>query len=177
VQDVDWAELAPLLPETLAVADACARGADLDDVPLPGGEVELRVRACCRHVHSENERVLATVAALKTTARNAATAGRLLNQAHASACDDYDISCPELETLVEAARAVEGTLGARLTGAGWGGCIVALVHQDAVPEFETQVSRRYRQATGRPRHIFSCRAGAASAEIPNSNLQSPSSNL
>jgi len=231
VQDVDWAELAPLLPETLAVADACARGADLDDVPLPGGEVELRVRACCRHVHSENERVLVTVAALQTTAQKLATVrpsqaatrnaddiaaletaapdtgaqsvgaqsvgaqsvgaqskaapcagdlaavGRLLNQAHASACDDYDISCPELETLVEAARAVEGTLGARLTGAGWGGCIVALVHQDAVPDFQTQVSHRYRQTTGRPPHIFSCRAGAAAAEIPNSNLQSPISNL
>ena len=222
VQDVDWAELAPLLPETLAVAGARARGADLDDVPLPGGEVKLRVRACCRHVHSENERVLSTIAALQTTARNAAPVGalqavtqsagtvrapqaaarnaddiaaletaapgagaqsagaqsaaascvgdleaigRLLNQAHASARDDYDISCPELEALVEAARAVEGTLGARLTGAGWGGCIVALVHQDAVPEFETQVARRYRQTTGRPPHIFACSAGGNACEI------------
>ena len=167
VQDVDWAELAPLLPETLAVAGARARGADLDDVPLPGGEVKLRVRACCRHVHSENERVLSTIAALQTTARNAATVGHLLNQAHASARDDYDVSCPELEALVEAARAVEGTLGARLTGAGWGGCIVALVHQDAVPEFETQVARRYRQTTGRPPHIFACSAGGNACEISN----------
>jgi len=171
VQDVDWAELAPLLPERLAVASARDQGADLDDVPLPSGEVELRVHACCRHVHSENERVLATVAALKTTARNAATVGHLMNQAHASARDDYDVSCPELETLVEAARAVEGTLGARLTGAGWGGCIVALVHQDAVPEFETQISRRYHQATGRNPHIFACSAGGAAAEIPNPKLQ------
>jgi galactokinase len=166
------------------------------------------VRACCRHVHSENERVLATVATLETAAQraatdsalqaaakgasaqdaaasgvaapgaaNVATVGRLLNQAHASARDDYDISCPELEALVEAARAVEGTLGARLTGAGWGGCIVALVHQDAVPEFKTQVSHRYRQATGRTPHIFACSAGSRAFEIPKPNFQTPNSKL
>ena len=157
VQDVAWAELAPLLPEMLTVAEARARGADLDDVPLPTDDAELRVRACCRHVHSENERVQATVAALE--AGNITTVGHLLNQAHASARDDYDISCPELETLVEAARGVEGTAGARLTGAGWGGCIVALVHQEAVSTFETEVVRHYQEQTGRKPTIFACRAG------------------
>jgi len=157
VQDVDWAELAPLLPEALAVAEARVRGADLDDVPLPTDDAALRVRACCRHVHSENARVQATVAALE--AGDVATAGRLLNEAHTSARDDYEISCPELEVLVEAARAVEGTAGARLTGAGWGGCIVALVHQEAVAQFEVEVSHRYREATGREAAIFACSAG------------------
>jgi len=157
VQEVDWAELAPLLPEALAVAEARVRGADLDGVPLPTGDAALRVRACCRHVHSENARVQATVAALE--AGDVATAGRLLNEAHTSARDDYEISCPELEVLVEAARAVEGTAGARLTGAGWGGCIVALVHQEAVAQFEVEVSRRYREATGREAAIFACSAG------------------
>jgi len=161
VQDVVWAELAPLLPEVLTVAEARARRADLDDVPLPTDDAamdaKLRVRACCRHVHSENERVRAIVAALE--AGDVATVGHLLDEAHASARDDYDVSCPELEALVEAARAVEGTAGARLTGAGWGGCIVALVHQEAVPDFETEVSRRYREQTGRETTIFACRAG------------------
>lgn len=156
VQDVAWAELAPLLPEILTVAEARARGADLNDVPLPTDAAELRVRACCRHVHSENERVRATVAALETG--DIAAVGRLLSEAHASARDDYDISCPELEALVEAARAVEGTIGARLTGAGWGGCIVALVRQEAVPDFEAEVPRRYREQTGREPTIFACRA-------------------
>ncbi|RLC61155.1 MAG: galactokinase, partial [Chloroflexota bacterium] len=59
---------------------------------------------------------------------------------------------------VEAARAVEGTIGARLTGAGWGGCIVALVRQEAVPTFEAEVPRRYREQTGREPTIFACRA-------------------
>ena len=163
VQDVDWAKLAPLLPEVLTVAEARARGADLDDVPLPTDDAELRVRACCRHVHSENERVRATIAALE--AGDVVTVGHLLNQAHASARDDYDISCPELETLVEAARAVEGTVGARLTGAGWGGCIVALVRQEAVSDFETEVARRYRQQTGRETTIFACRAGGGAGRV------------
>jgi galactokinase len=170
VQDVDWTELGPLLPEALTVAEARVRGADLDNVPLPVDDAELRVRACCRHVHSENERVQATVAALEATARgggNVTTAGHLLDEAHASARDDYDISCPELEVLVEAARAVEGTAGARLTGAGWGGCIVALVHRDAVSDFEARVSRRYREAIGREPRIFACRAGGGAEQIPN----------
>ena len=163
VQGVAWAELAPLLPEALTVAEARARDADLDDVPLPMDGAELRVRACCRHVHSENERVRATVAALE--AGDVATVGHLLDEAHASARDDYDISCPELEALVEAARAIEGTAGARLTGAGWGGCIVALVHEDAVSDFEAQVSRRYRKITGREPTIFACRAGGGAGYV------------
>ncbi len=163
VHDVDWAELAPLLPEVLTVAEARAEGADLEDVPLPTDDAELRVRACCHHVHSESKRVRATVAALE--AGDVATVGHLLNQAHASARDDYDVSCPELEALVEAARAVEGTVGARLTGAGWGGCIVALVRQEAVPDFEVEVSRRYQEQIGREPTIFACRAGGGAGQI------------
>jgi galactokinase len=175
VQHVAWAELESLLPEVLTVDEARALGAALDDVPLPAGDVpespELRVRACCRHVHSENERVQDTVAALEA----AAPGGRLLNEAHASARDDYDVSCPELEALIQAARAVEGTVGARLTGAGWGGCIVALVRQEAVADFEAQVSRRYREQTGREPTVFACRAGGGAEQIPIPKAQIPTS--
>jgi galactokinase len=163
VQDTPWVELAPLLPESLSVAEARAQGANLDDVPLPTDGAELRVRACCRHVHSENERVRATVAALE--AGDVAAVGRLLDQAHASARDDYTVSCPELEALIEAARAVEGTVGARLTGAGWGGCIVALVRQEAVPGFLIEVPRRYRAQTGLETTIFACRAGSGAGLV------------
>jgi galactokinase len=163
VQTVEWDELARLLPDALSVAEARALGADLDDLPLPTTDAQLRVRACCRHVHSENARVLATVAALQEGA--IAAVGRLLDEAHASARDDYDISCAELEALVEAARGVAGTLGARLTGAGWGGCIVALVHRDAVEEFTAHVADRYRAATGRAATIFACRAGGGAGLV------------
>ena len=163
VQSEPWSALEGLLPEALMVAEARAAGADLDDVPLPVAEASLRVRACCRHVHSENARVLAAVAALQ--AGEVVTAGRLLNEAHASARDDYDISCPELEALVAAALAVEGVAGARLTGAGWGGCVVALVHEDAVPGFEAQVAQRYRAQTGIEPAIFACLAGGGAEEV------------
>ncbi len=163
VQGVAWDELAPWLPEALSVDEAREIGAELDDVPLPTAEARLRVRACCRHVHSENARVLATATALE--AGEVAAVGTLLDEAHASARDDYGISCPELEALVEAARRVAGTLGARLTGAGWGGCIVALVHRDAVEEFTAQVAHRYRAATGRVATIFACRAGGGAGPV------------
>lgn len=58
-----------------------------------------------------------------------------MNQAHASARDDYEISCPEIEVLVNTAQQLDGVAGARLTGAGWGGCMVALVAADAVEMF------------------------------------------
>ena len=163
VQDVAWPELSPLLPQHMALAEARARGADLDGIRLPSEHAELRVRARCRHVHSENARVLAMVSALKE--RDIGSVGVLLGRAHRSARDDYGISCPELEALVEAAHAVDGTAGARLTGAGWGGCIVALVRDEAVSEFEAEVPRRYRQQTGLRASVFACRAGGGAGHV------------
>jgi len=106
--------------------------------------------------------VRAAVAALH--AGEVATWGRLLDEAHASARDDYEISCPELESLVQTAREVDGVVGARLTGAGWGGCIVAVVHQDAVSDFEAYVSKQYQARTGQTATIFACRAGPGAGE-------------
>jgi galactokinase len=163
VQDEPWPTLEGLLPEAMTVTEAGAAGADLEGVPLPAAQAELRVRACCRHVHSENARVLATVGALRSG--DIATVGRLLDEAHASARDDYDISCAELEVLVEAARAVAGVVGARLTGAGWGGCIVALVQASSVSAFEIEVARRYRARTGIDPTIFACTAGGGAERI------------
>ena len=156
VQEVPWAELEPLLPEEVTVGELTGRGIELGDVPGLTPDTRLRVRARCRHVWTENRRVEAAVAALR--AGEVATLGRLLNEAHASARDDYEISCPELEVLVQAAREVDGVAGARLTGAGWGGCIVALVRDDAVPAFQAHVARRYQAETGRTPAIFACRS-------------------
>jgi len=163
VQDVSWTELSAYLPERMTVAEAHARGADLDNVPLPAGTYPLRVRACCSHVHSENDRVGAMVSALEEG--DIHRVGRLLNAAHASARDDYEISCPEIEALVDAARAVEGTAGVRLTGAGWGGCIVALVRDEAAPAFEAEVPRRFHERTGLQATAFLCRAGGRAGHV------------
>lgn len=152
VQDVAWDDLEPLLPETMTDAEAREIGADFENLPHLRPGSTLRVRACCRHVHSENTRVGAACQALE--AGDAETAGALLNEAHASARDDYSVSCPELEAMVDAALSVEGTLGARLTGAGWGGCIVALVREDAVEAFGEKVAQKYQASTGREATIF-----------------------
>ena len=126
------------------------------DHNLPA-EAVYHVRARCRHVVTENERVLAAVAALR--AGDVPALGRLLDAAHASMRDDYAASCLEVDVLAEIARAAPGCLGARLTGAGWGGCVVALVETGAVDAFRQEVMTGYRQATGLETDPFICRSG------------------
>lgn len=162
VQTVAWDELATCLPEATTPRQVREQGIDLGDIPGLDPDTPLPVRARCRHVWTENRRVEAAVAAMQ--AGDVPTLGRLLDEAHASARDDYEISCPELESLVCAARQVEGVLGARLTGAGLGGCIVALVHRDAAAGFEAHVSRRYQAETGRTTTIFACQSGPGAGE-------------
>ncbi len=163
VQGQPWNELFPNFPEEMSVRELAERGVELDDVPGLTPETVLMIRARCRHVWTENRRVLAAVDALRDG--DVAELGRLLIDAHASARDDYEVSCPELETLVETALEIDGVVGARLTGAGWGGCIVALVHNDAVPDFLAQVPERYKDRTGRKTDIFACRAGPGAGEF------------
>jgi len=104
------------------------------------------MRRRARHVVSENERVLRAVAALKMG--DLREFGRLMNASHESLRNDYEVSCDELDLMVELAREAPGTLGARLTGAGFGGCTVNLVLAEAVLAFCALVSERYRQRTG-----------------------------
>jgi galactokinase len=162
VQNVPWAEFAEWLPEETTVREISEQGIDLGDVPGLTSDTSLEVRARCRHVWTENQRVEAAVTAL--AAGDVATLGRLLNEAHASARDDYEISCPELDVLVNAACEVDGAVGARLTGAGLGGCIVAAVHQDAVSDFEAHVSKQFQAQLGRATTIFACQSGPGAGE-------------
>lgn len=163
VQVIAWGELASALPEAITVGELLRRGIELGDIPGLTRDTVLKVRARCRHVWTENVRVRAAVEALRQ--RHMYRLARVMEEAHASARDDYEISCPELEVLVEAAREVEGVAGARLTGAGWGGCIVAMVHRDAVDAFEAHVQERFRQATGRETKIFACASGSGAGLV------------
>jgi len=74
--------------------------------------------------------------------------GQLMNASHDSLRDDYEVTGRELDTLVEEARKVEGVLGSRMTGAGFGGCTVSLVHKDAIDRFITEVGAAYHAKTG-----------------------------
>ena len=109
-----------------------------------------------RHVITENARVLAAVSAAESN--DLATFGALMNESHTSLRDAYQVSCAELDTLVEIARAQPGCLGARLTGAGFGGCTVNLVLNDAVNVFVVNVAREYQARTGLMPPIYPCRA-------------------
>lgn len=114
------------------------------------------VRRRARHVISENDRVLRGAAALEQG--DVAQFGLLMNQSHTSLRDDYEVSIEELDTLVEAARSVNGCYGSRLTGAGFGGCTVSLVESSVVDEFTRIVGESYRNATGRETTIYICSA-------------------
>jgi galactokinase len=114
------------------------------------------VRARARHVITENDRALRGAQALDSG--DLATYGWLMNESHASLRDDYQVSIPEMDALVEAAQRVPGCYGSRLTGAGFGGCTVSLVEQSAVERFEQDVAAAYRAATARETTIYVCRA-------------------
>ncbi|MGO3048502.1 galactokinase [Staphylococcus casei] len=106
-------------------------------------EVKLR-RA--RHAVTENERTLKAHQYLK--ANDFSSFGQLLNASHASLKDDYEVTGIELDTLAETAQRVEGVLGARMTGAGFAGCAIALVHKDSIKQLEDEVSQAYKEKIG-----------------------------
>ncbi len=99
----------------------------------------------CRHVVSENERVLQTVANLR--AGDLAAVGRLMDASHESLRVDYEVSSPALDAMVEAMAGAPGCLGARLTGAGFGGCAVALVEPGYEQAVADAVYEKYPKAT------------------------------
>ena len=108
-----------------------------------------------RHVVSENARVLAFVDALRTG--DAPAAGALMLASHRSLRDDFAVSTPELDLLVDLSVAA-GAFGARLTGAGFGGCIVALVPATELSRIAATVDRAYRAETGREPAAFAVKA-------------------
>jgi galactokinase len=137
----------------VSVADFARRGSTLPDV--------LRKRA--RHVVGENARVLATVVALR--AGDLETAGAHMNASHDSLRDDYEVSAPELDVLVDAARTVEGVYGARMTGGGFGGSIVALVRRDAVSPLGRALESAYAARFTRKVSVMQVRASDGAAQI------------
>src|SRR5262249_47369441 len=108
----------------------------------------------CRHVVTENDRVLRAAAALGRGDMPAV--GALMVDSHRSMRDDYEISTPEIDVLVEAALACRGVYGARLTGGGFGGRVVALVEAAGVPAVSRQIHDGYRAAAGRIADIYPC---------------------
>jgi len=113
------------------------------------------VRQRARFVVEECERTRKAVTLLR--AGDVGAFGQLMNECHAGLRDLYEVSCPELNVMVEAAQKIAGCYGARLTGAGFGGCTVNLVAAPAAEEFTGQLVAKYLKATNRQPEVFVCR--------------------
>jgi galactokinase len=111
----------------------------------------------CRHVVTENERTHRAAAALK--AGDFALVGNLMRQSQTSMRDDFEISCREVDLMIELNEKADGVVGARMTGGGFGGCTISLVVADAVDAFRENVMARYKAATGLDAQIFVCVPG------------------
>jgi galactokinase len=116
-----------------------------------------------RHVVTENDRVLRAAAAFEHG--DSEQLGALMAESHRSLRDDYQVSCPELDAMVEIAVRQPGLIGARMTGGGFGGCTINLVRAADAQNFQKNVAKDYAGATGRTPDIFICRAsqGAGAA--------------
>jgi galactokinase len=121
------------------------------------------IRKRVEHVVTEDHRVLRAVERL--AANDLASFGQLMIQSHESLRDLYEVTGRELDALVEAALSVSGCIGSRMTGAGFGGCTVSLVRDEALDKFQQEVSDKYEKATGLTPTFYICEIGDGVREI------------
>jgi galactokinase len=114
-------------------------------------------------VTTENDRVREAARALQH--RDLKTFGRLMFESHKSLRDDYEVSCRELDVMVDLARAIDGVFGARMTGGGFGGCTVNLIASPAVEEFTRAMKAGYVKATGRDSEVYVCSAADGAERV------------
>jgi galactokinase len=132
------------------------RDVDLATFERRGPELNSVTRRRARHVITENARVLDAAEAL--TAGDVHTVGRLMTASHESLRDDFEVSRDELDIMADLASALPGCYGARMTGAGFGGCAVALVDGALASAFSCDVAQEYERATGLRPAIYVCTA-------------------
>jgi galactokinase len=146
-------------PEIKALRDAT-----MADLEKWGSEMSPASLRRCRHVITEDNRVLAAVEAFR--ASDLTRFGELMAQAMASFRDDFEASCPEIDILIDLANRQPGCFGARLTGGGFGGCTVNLVAADRAAAFVDAMRVGYLSATGIATEIYTSRASAGAHQIP-----------
>lgn len=139
------------------------RDVTLDQLQSAKGSLDELVYRRCRHVITENART--TEAAASLSARRYERMGELMVQSHASLRDDYEVSCAELDFLSAEAMKVRGVYGARMTGGGFGGCIVALVQPRAVETLKQTLTASYQEKFGIAPVIFSTTATAGATVV------------
>ena len=105
-----------------------------------------------KHAVLENQRTIRAVAALR--AEDIDTFGKLMNQSHISLRDDYEVSCEEVDILVDLAWKIPGVIGSRITGGGFGGCTVSIVKNDAVDTFTETIGKAYQEKVGHEAEFY-----------------------
>ena len=149
--------LAASLPGIRALRDVSEEQLERHKTDLP----ETIFRRC-RHVITENARTLSAAKALRSG--EISKFGELMYDSHRSLRDNYEVSCAELDTMVEIASQFQGAYGARMTGGGFGGCTINLVEKAKVEDFKSDISRSYEKKTGiRPEIYVTSAADGAGA--------------
>jgi galactokinase len=146
------------LPNIRALRDVSASELEQYEDRLPEP-----VRSRCRHIVTENARTLRAAEALRSGHLD--VMGQLMYASHLSLRDDYEVSSAELDALVDIAGGIDGVLGARMTGGGFGGCTVNLVRRAALEEFQEIVAREYNRVTGYKTDIYIVEASDGAKEI------------
>ncbi len=126
-------------------------------------ELDSTTRKRARHVITENERTLQAVAALNR--QRLERLGALMNASHASLRDDFEVSSRELDQMAACARGLDACYGARMTGAGFGGCAVALVQSDKADDFARRTAVCYENASGLRPEVYICQAAQGAALV------------
>ncbi len=153
------------LAQLKTVVDIQSLG-ELDEEQFDRYQDAIKREVCRRrakHAVYENQRTLKAVEALK--ANDVEQFGRLMNDSHVSLRDDYEVTGIELDTLVEEAWKTEGVIGSRMTGAGFGGCTVSIVKDEAVDAFIRQVGGAYRKKIGYDADFYVVDIGDGPSEI------------
>jgi galactokinase len=139
------------------------RDLSIDQLEAHKDELSDIVYRRCRHVITENERTLKAAEHFKK--KDLVAAGELMFESHRSLRDDYQVSCPELDELVEIASRTEGVYGARMTGGGFGGCTVNIVKRETADEFIQAATDGYRSKFGREPGIYKFHAADGASEL------------
>ena len=151
------------MAKTLGRPGTHLRDFDMDDLAACRAALSDTAFRRARHVVSENTRTQAACAALR--AGDAVRLGELMNASDESLREDYEVTCPELDAMTAIARALPGCHGARMTGAGFGGCTISLVGTDAAPAFRERLLADYRQRTGLQGETFLSMPGDGASRI------------
>ena len=139
------------------------RDVTLDQLEACRGELSDVVYRRCRHVVTENARTLESVDILK--AGDLEAFGERVNASHVSLRDDYEVSCRELDVISEIAWGTPGVYGARMVGAGFGGCAIALCEAEAVDDLQARIAEEYPKRCGRVAEVYATVAGAGAGEV------------